>query len=638
MDLPATFTRAAADLAALLDDYTASGLFEPEGKAATRLVGNREATGKFRRLCLLSSGLLRNVIAGALLKSPANPRHAVVIGGTNVGKSTLVNVLLGEPLAGIHHLGAATRHDHGFLSADVDERGVFRGNPFSFQQLSRVPASELEESPLSAYALTKAAGSPMREMVLWDVPDIDSVKARDYLPAVIEAVSVADVVVYVTSQEKYAVDWLVEWVIGLLRAGIPVVGVLNKVLPAQQADLVVHAGEVLQQVAARDGWPPPPVPMTPLPFADLEVLFRDGGKVAPAALRDAVAEIRAQIKAAPTQRSAERLRATVSYLRSVMPQVLEPAALEFQARTDWDTAVGTVTATFLDDYRANYLDNPKRFDAFGRLGLRLLELLNPPVPGLQEGVRFLRIAFSLPAQVILRVGKFLWNLAIRARSQGLPPGQRKLLPEEQTYVDSNVRLLNTISATIQEHQRAPRHHPFWDDIEGRWTGELGGLEEQFQQRLERHAAEVQQRIDRAAEDIYHQIETQPVVLNTLRMSRVTADAAALVIGLVAGAKLGAGPVADLVYDALFAPALLALTEAAARQLADQFVENRKAQLREELFDETQAFVLDVYRDRLKGVADEAMAQTGLLRRARQAAPTLQNRLNGVLRLVDPAAQ
>ena len=78
------------------------------------------------------------------------------------------------------------------------------------------------------------------DVVLWDMPDCDATGSRTYMDAVVEAVTVADVVIYVTSVERYAVAHLLEWVFLLHDAGIDVVECLNKTRRREQERVIAH--------------------------------------------------------------------------------------------------------------------------------------------------------------------------------------------------------------------------------------------------------------------------------------------------------------------------------------------------------------------------------------------------------------
>ena len=215
------------------------------------------------------------------------------------------------------------------------------------------------------------------DVVLWDSPDCDSVGSNRYLAAVIEAAAVADVIVYVTSIEKYAVADLVEWLFELADAGIPIIECLNKT-SKQNRPLVIQkqAEDVLPAVSRRLGLPPPRLRVVALRY------MTDGEEADLwGADHPEAAELRQATLASlpPLGDMAQAKSALRSVLRRV-ERVLEPARMELSVRDTWNAAVRTAVAAFVASYENEYLNSSSVIDPFKKLNAELLELLNPDIP------------------------------------------------------------------------------------------------------------------------------------------------------------------------------------------------------------------------------------------------------------------
>ncbi|MDD2802538.1 MAG: 50S ribosome-binding GTPase, partial [Methylococcales bacterium] len=122
---------------------------------------------------LLAEAFLRK---GKLLATePKLPLQIAVIGPTQAGKSSLVNVLLNSPIAGVSPLAGYTVHPQGFCNwlptQDCQSLQRYFGR---FQQLS--PA-QLTPDRFDCYSLaeTPIGSANLPPCVVWDSPDFDSI-------------------------------------------------------------------------------------------------------------------------------------------------------------------------------------------------------------------------------------------------------------------------------------------------------------------------------------------------------------------------------------------------------------------------------------------------------------------------------
>jgi len=137
------------------------------------------------------------------------PHQIVVVGPTQVGKSTLTNILLQQPLAESSAEAGFTVHCQGFHVVQSLKDRYTTGETWAtayFGELQQSPQRNLDRQVLGEYSLqeTQSADSPFSDSVIWDTPDFDSIRSFDYRAPLIKAVALADVVVFVVSKEKYA--------------------------------------------------------------------------------------------------------------------------------------------------------------------------------------------------------------------------------------------------------------------------------------------------------------------------------------------------------------------------------------------------------------------------------------------------
>ncbi|HBZ55616.1 MAG TPA: hypothetical protein DEO88_09435 [Syntrophobacteraceae bacterium] len=144
-----------------------------------------------------------------------------LLGGTGVGKSTLMNALAGSPI---------TSADHRRPHTDRVLIYHYAGQPLPAALIqNRVPWQAISHD-----------AEEIRHLVLCDLPDFDSLVAANR-EAVLSFLEYLDVLVWVTSPEKYADASFYEFLAVVPKAREHFVFVLNK------ADLLFAADMVLEQ-------------------------------------------------------------------------------------------------------------------------------------------------------------------------------------------------------------------------------------------------------------------------------------------------------------------------------------------------------------------------------------------------------
>lgn len=593
------FRAIVADLGAIFDAYRDAGLLTDSGPGspAWSLLGGSEEADRFRRDALLVDALVRNRIARLVLPRHG-PRHIVVFGGTNVGKSSVVNILAAASVADTSPEGGHTQHAHAFTAATGP---LFGWNPYAFSRFSQVAAGQLPAKHFEYYDVdTVVPGVLPDDIALWDCPDCDTVGSTRYLSAVVEAVAVADLVVYVTSIEKYAVAELVEWLFHLHDAGIPMLGCLNKT--ARKDRLLVirkQIDEVFPVVSQRLHLPTPAFPMVALRYmADGEEADLWGADHPEAtALREAA------LAGLAAQDAMREARATLAFVQRRIERVLEPARLELSVRNTWETAVKSAAEAFVRTYETEYLSGGPLSDPFKQLNAALLELLNPDMPQLRQVIRAFRTVQRMPVDLLKKGWR--WVSEQRETPKGTP-----LMPEQQACATAHLVFLRTLVERISIERRTPRHHPFWDSMEEEWEPQTARLAEECERATIRHMAKTHVEIDAAARDILQALRQRPNVLNLLRAARVTTDLGGLLIGFVVPGHGHIGH--DLLDRIVIAPLLLSATGAAADFAVAGYVAQRRSQILERLRLDAREMVKALYIEPLEAVAEAVMDRVGTL--------------------------
>ncbi|MFP5213237.1 MAG: hypothetical protein ACLGPL_07645, partial [Acidobacteriota bacterium] len=162
----------------------------------------------------------------------------VFIGGTGTGKSTIFNALCG---ANLSEAGVERPKTFGPMAYLHRHTHVEGGFPFPSMSLKRLASHAVQPSDRTGSTgrmlLLEHARSELAHLVLVDTPDVDSLETanRDMVE---DLYLLADVVVFVTSQEKYADDVPFRFLLRIHRDGKPCFTVLNKAANAGAADEV----------------------------------------------------------------------------------------------------------------------------------------------------------------------------------------------------------------------------------------------------------------------------------------------------------------------------------------------------------------------------------------------------------------
>jgi GTPase SAR1 family protein len=465
------------------------------------------------------------------------PPQVAVMGPTQVGKSTVVNLLLGRRAAEVSPLAGFTIHPQGFALPPQEADLAWIG-PF-FPGWERLETSALNRENLDGYTLRRLDGDTAvmpPGTVIWDTPDFDSFRAHSYQRGVLEVAALADVIVLVVSKEKYAdlSVWKTLQLLEPLQRSLVVC--LNKTGEDAREVLAASLRRRLAELTPRAG----AIEVITMPYCagiDSLVITAPPGEAA---------DLRAALQRALTADDRCRRGAGVHrLLQQHWTAWMEPVRAELEAAGEWEQSIDTAIGQALIAYRDEFLEHPQRFDTFRLAILELLQLLE--LPGLARSLTRIRQALTWPARQLLDSRRFKTLTGrLRGRATHDLPG------EELVLRDLLEHLLTSLSrdALRRGTPQAP-DTAFWQALGLRLTERHGELGTQFTAVAHRHHLAFQSEIESAAHDLYENLQQKPALLNTLRAARLTTDVAAIALALKTG---GVG-----LNDLLFAPAMVSLT-------------------------------------------------------------------------------
>ncbi len=526
---------------------------QPPTNAPARLtgfIGRLSARGSER--CVGDMDSLATIalpLAAAVLRdqpwceSSNRPAQIAVIGPTQAGKSTMVNLLLGKDVAEVSPLAGFTVHAQGFhLAFDRDECAWLEE---SFPDLERVSAEDLSRNKLATFACTfvpATAGADLfgggtadlAPCTIWDTPDFDSLAAREYAPGLLNVAALADLFVLVVSKEKYSDLAVWRWLELLAPLGRPLLIIVNK-LPHDSRVVVQSLKERLRTLG--ESWGPVPVETVPH-----ELDIASGNWNATSGTADQLrSTIRGSLKATDDANRAAGVRAL---LRAHWEHWLAPVRAEHTALQTWEQLIQHEAAEFLDTYVRDYLEHPQRYDAFRRATLELLDLLE--IPRVGGAISTVRNVVTWPARQLWSAGKSL----LPVRRTGTAP--HALGPEAGILLDAFDTLCTHLLRESARRGAAPnRTAPLWNAMAQHLEQTLDAMRQRFDEALTAHNADVQREVRQTADQLYRELQRHPTRLTMLRTARTSIDAGALLLAFKSGGLSA--------LDAVWAPTAFALS-------------------------------------------------------------------------------
>ena len=486
-------------------------------------------------LALASASLMKRDL-------PRHPPQLVVLGPTQAGKSTVVNLLLGQNAAGVSPLAGFTIHPHGFFHRLEADRLQWLDDFFS--PYRRLPLEALPRDRFDCFTTREIVHSSSRlpPCVVWDTPDFDSVRARHYRQSLMKTAALADLLILVVSKDKYA-DQAVWDLLKLLEPlAHPMLVCLNKVNPDNQATLL-HSWEEKWRNHRHD--PPPPLALLPY-RSDPEQLRRQGEEI--------LTRLEPLLKKMTPGKKPAKETAS-HFIRIHWDLWTAPVRAEHEAGRRWKALVEATLAQAVDIYQHDFLDHPVGYETLQRALAELLILLE--IPGLARPMSYLRRVITWPLRA-----------AFRRRPAGKDEKSGELLVLNRSVEHALLQLRQALM------ERRQRHDPpgyWWQALDSLYEQALTEIKRQFRDDAGRYYQDFQPQVEEAARSLYLRLKEMPVTLNGLRAARATADAAGLALLVQTG---GIGP-----HDLVLAPAMLSMTSWLSESALGKYMDRVAADLK-----------------------------------------------------------
>ena len=500
---------------------------------------------------ILAEAFLRK---GQMLnKAPDYPLQVAVVGPTQAGKSSLVNVLLNSSVAGVSPLAGYTMHPQGFC--DGVPLSACNGLQWYFGRFQQMPQSQLPKDRHDCYSLTENTtnSSYLPDCVLWDTPDFDSIDSANYREGVIRTVALADMIILVVSKEKYADQSVWDIMADIEALQQPTLICLNKLSEGSEA-LLVNSLKAKWQQVRKDEFPH----VVPLYYQK-----QTGQPEWPDTNR--LLQLVKQVN------RKKQFRLEQELLQIHWQPWLEPVLAEHSSLKDWHGLVDQVIEQGLDSYQRDYLNHPHHYETFQLALAELLNLLE--IPGLAGLLANTRRVLTWPIRKMMSIGRK--RLHITDSSQEIT-----LLNQiaEHVLIQLADKLLN------QAEQN--RQSQWWKEFSSLLRTQRATILKDFANAAQRYHVSFQEEVESTANHLYHKLQEQPTVLNSLRATRVTADAAVIAIALHTG---GIG-----MHDLVIAPAMLTVTSLLAesalgsymRRVENELKRRQLAAVKQSLFNES----------------------------------------------------
>jgi len=499
----------------------------------------------------LAAALVRNVLGPYLEKQPAEPLHVAVVGGAGAGKSTVSNFLCGAILAESNPQAGFTRHPIAYTSVNGQANwGSYVGFLGPLQRLT-TEASASHDADV--YQVRRIASKPgdnnvLDRFVVWDCPDMTTWAATGYVPRMLEICGLADVLVYVASDERYNDEVPTQFLRMLLHAGKAVIICLVKMKEVDAPAIVDHfQKEVLGKISARA------VSILAIPHLNHEQLANPVERATKfrIPLLNQVAVLGHPVDAARRRTALSAMH----FLKTSQHHLLNVAREDLASLSAWRALVQEGQMEFDNRYRREFLTT-ERFRRFDEALVKLLELLE--LPGVGKFVSGTLTVLRTPYRL---VKSLFMKTMMRPEMPGLP--ERKVL---QGGFTGWMHLL------LKEATHHSDKNPLWQHVQKGFAGGLSDqAHDQFEQGFRGFQLGLADEVERTARAIYEDLEKNPVALNTLRGTKFAMEMAAI------GSAIAMGGIS--VMDFIWVPLAASVTQHLVELLGKQYVENQREQTR-----------------------------------------------------------
>ena len=507
----------------------------------------------------MAAAVVRNCLGPFLEDAASTPLHVVVVGGAGAGKSTITNFLTGTVAAEANPQAGFTRHPIAFTTTNGPLAwSQYVGFLAPLQRIFEESPGDLDRDVYQVRRVVPGDSSSalMEKMIVWDCPDMTTWHAGGYIARLIEVAGLADLVVYVASDERYNDEVPTQFLQLLLQAGRPVITCVVK-MPERNAQAIVN--HFRTEVVARLPECRRVAACLAVPHLTAEELADPVHKAA-RYRQPLVDQVRWWAdRANDTRRTS--VRGGVDFLTRFQDEILSVAKQDLQALEDWRRLVDSGRAEFENRYTKEYLST-EQFPRFNEALVRLLQMLELPGVGqvVSKTLWVVRTPYRLVKGLLNR-----WSTGAPAASIPEAPVLSAAL---NGWLDLLRKEANQRAASTQD---AP--HPLWDHVlEGFQHNLVDQTMQEFDRRLREFQVGLAQDVEATARAIYEELEKKPMALNTLRGSKFALEVTSI------GATVVAGGINWL--DLILIPAVASLTQELIELLGKQYVDVQREKARE----------------------------------------------------------
>ncbi|TAK61078.1 GTPase [Methylobacter sp.] len=547
-------------------------LLKQRYQAVLAQLGNETVKANYQQRIdqlILAEAFIRK---GQLIDASPEPLlHVAVVGPTQAGKSSLANVLLKSSVAGISPLAGYTIHPQGFCNgvsiADCNGLQRYFGR---FQQLQQ---TQLSKDRYDCYSLTENTTNSelLPRGVLWDTPDFDSIDSATYREGVIRAVALADMVILVVSKEKYADQSVWDIMVALEELHQPTIICLNKLVEGSESVIINSLKEKWRQARTDE-------------FPEVVSLYyqKPGGlPVWPESKQQLLNQLAKKVRLEKHARFEQEL------LKRHWQTWLEPVFAEHQALNDWHELIDVMIKQAMDSYQRDYLNHPHHYETFQLAIAELLNLLE--VPGLARILAGTRKVLTWPVRQVMKLGR---------KGLHIPDSSYEIALLNQIAEHALIQLADRLLDKADQNQQGQ----WWRQINTMLRNQRQDVLQDFSQAAKKYHLSFQQDVESAAHRLHYKLQEQPMVLNSLRATRATADATVIAITFYMG---GIG-----LHDLVIAPAMLTVTSLLAESAVGGYMQKVEAELKQKQFNAVkQALFIENLRKKLVQLPEQLSMAT-----------------------------
>lgn len=498
----------------------------------------------------LAGALIRNCIGPMLDDQPPTPLHVAVIGGAGAGKSTVANMLSGAVAAETNPQAGYTRHPIAFTSSNAPTTWTGHlGFLGPLQKLTHPAPSSLDQDVYQVRHIpVDATQNIMKDFIVWDCPDMTTWASTGYIPRLVEIAGLADVLIYVASDERYNDEIPTQFLRLFVQAGKPILACLTKMREPDAESLISH---FQKEVVAH--LPGKLIGTIAIPHLTVEQLANPAQN-APRYRVPLINQI-AVLGSSPAVARRRSVQAGMKFLKQTEQELLSVAKRDLEALDAWQDLVRQGQTDFNTRYFREYL-TAEKFTGFNEALVHLLDLLDFPGVG----------KFISGALYVIRTPFRLLGKLVGKAMQRPDAGHRPELPVMEEALTGWLDKLRREAAARAEN------HQLWGHVSRGFQSGLGDLaRERFHQAFRQYQVGVSAEVERTARAIYEELEKNPAVLNTLRGSKLAVDVAAI------GGTLLAGGIA--LHDIILVPVVATLTQKLVELLGRGFVDAQREMTR-----------------------------------------------------------